>query len=113
MLWIAKLFGKLHARYGRTWSSQWSTDELQRMAHAEWSARLAGLTGEDIKRGLDTYRGEWPPTVEQFRNACLQTQDADYEHRRMYQRFPKALPKPKANPEIVRRELAKMREALP
>lgn len=100
------------ARYGRTWSSQWPTDEMQRMAMAEWSERLADLDGETIKRGLQAYRGEWPPTVEQFRNACRDVV-ADYEHRRMYQRFPRALPKPRANPDIVRRELANMRKRSP
>lgn len=110
--WTARLFAKLQARYGRTWQAQWPTAEMQRAAMAEWGERLAGMDGETLRRGLDSWRDDWPPNVEQFRKACLGIAD-DWEHRgAAYKRFQKALPKPKANPEIVAEQIAAMRRAV-
>jgi len=36
-----------------------------------WGAGLAGLTGEDIKRGLESLSGEWPPSMPEFKELCL------------------------------------------
>jgi hypothetical protein len=32
---------------------------------------LGGLTGEQLKHGFDSWKGEWPPTAEEFRAACI------------------------------------------
>ncbi len=61
---------KLYARYGNQWSSQWGSDEIVKMAHAEWYEELKHCNQGDIKRGLDTYRGEYPPNLMQFAKAC-------------------------------------------
>jgi len=39
----------------------------------EWADGLAGLNGDDIKRGIEHCRREmpWPPTIAEFRKACL------------------------------------------
>lgn len=75
----------------------------------EWRQGLAGMTGEQIKRGLETWDGEWPPSLPEFRNACTGHRD-DWQHRgQAYKRFHLELPKPKADPAIARAELAKMR----
>lgn len=37
----------------------------------EWSRGLTGITGQQIRTGLNSLSGEWPPTCEEFRRACL------------------------------------------
>ena len=44
------------------------------MAVTEWSQGLAGLTGEQIKKGLDNLTDGWPPSLPEFRAACLNKQ---------------------------------------
>lgn len=68
--WVARLFAKFQARYGNKWTSALPTVELQHLAINEWSEGLAGLTGEEIKHGLNTWKDSWPPTVHEFREAC-------------------------------------------
>jgi len=80
----------------------------------EWRAGLAGVTGEQIRHGLETWQEPWPPSLPEFRHACLgQSTGSDWEHSgEAYKRFPKALPKPKADIEVVQSEIAKMRDCL-
>lgn len=54
--------------YGHKWVSQ--IDGLEEIAVSEWSQGLAGLTGDDIKRGLNNLTDEWPPSLPAFRAAC-------------------------------------------
>lgn len=109
--WTAALFSKLQARYGNRWLSSYP-GRLAKIAMAEWSQGLAGMTGEQIKRGLDTWDSQWPPSLPEFRAAC-RGESADWAHRgAAYRPFRKALPKPKANKTLVASQLAKMREVL-
>jgi hypothetical protein len=80
---------------------------MRELAVREWGERLASLTGEQIKRGLDDWHGEWPPNVEQFRRACMGT--GNLHNTAAYRRFQRSLPKPKADASVVAAELAKMR----
>ena len=78
----------------------------------EWRDGLAGLTGEQIAHGLETWTDAWPPSLPEFRDACLGTGDG-WEHLgAAYKPFPKALPRPKCDPDVVNAELEKMRQAL-
>lgn len=106
------MFAKLQARYGLQFASQWKTDAERRLALQEWGERLAGLSPDEISRGLSSWAGSWPPNVEEFRQAC-EGHDTDWEHRgQAYRRFPKSLPKPKADARLVAEEIAKMRGIL-
>ena len=67
--WVSAIFKRLQARYGHKWTS--TIDGIEEVAVNEWSARLSGLTGEEIKRGLNEWSGEWPPSADEFRDACL------------------------------------------
>lgn len=67
--WVSALFKKIQARYGHKWTS--CIDGIEDIAVAEWSETLGGLTGEQIKHGLDTWNGDWPPSAPEFKNACL------------------------------------------
>jgi hypothetical protein len=76
----------------------------------EWAHGLAGMTGEQIRRGLDSWQEPWPPSLPEFKRACI---GADNPHNTAaYKRFPKALPKPKASAQVVAECMAMMREAL-
>jgi len=44
---------------------------IEETAVTEWSQGLAGLSGEQIKFGLDSLTDEWPPSLPAFRAACL------------------------------------------
>jgi len=78
----------------------------------EWREGLAGVTAEELKRGLEAWQESWPPSLPEFRAACLGKSET-WEHTGdAYRRFPPALPKPKADREQVEAELAKMRECL-
>lgn len=66
--WVAALFAKFQVRYGHKWVSQ--IDGLEKIAASEWGSHLFGLTGEQIKHGLETWNGDWPPSATEFRKAC-------------------------------------------
>ena len=68
--WISALFAKLQVRYGHRWVSAYPAGKVQEVALAEWSEGLAGFTGNEIKRGLDTWNNDWPPTLPEFKAAC-------------------------------------------
>lgn len=75
--WVAAIFDRLQARYGHKWVS--AVDGIEETAIREWSMRLAGLTGRQIKRGLDSWSSDWPPSSEEFRGACLGTKNGANE----------------------------------
>lgn len=78
---------------------------------AEWANGLAGMTGEQIRCGLDTWGEPWPPSLPEFRKACKGKDD--WQHRTAaYKPFPRALPKPKADADKARAEIEKMRQCL-
>ena len=67
--WVSALFKKLQAAYGHKWTA--AIDGIEEVAVQEWADGLAGLSGEQIKRGLITWREPWPPSLPEFRAACL------------------------------------------
>ena len=67
--WVAGLFARFQALYGHRWTS--AIDGIEEQAVAAWADTLAGITGEQIKSGIDTLACEWPPSAPQFRLHCL------------------------------------------
>lgn len=56
------------------WTSQYGESD----AEGVWSRALAGLTGEDVARGVARVAGsgmEWPPAAPEFRSLCEPTPD--------------------------------------
>lgn len=96
--------------YSHKWLSAIDTDELLNLAVEEWSERLHGLTGDDIKRGLDNLTGEWPPTPHQFRELCI----GDEKHKTgAYKPFDKSRAlELKPSKEIARAGMAKAKAML-
>ena len=106
--WIAALFGKFAVRYGHKWTSAYP-ESLLAAAVQEWAEGLGGLTGQQLRRGLDMWDEDWPPSLSEFRKACLPSP----EYRTAaYRPFPPMLPKPGADPDLVRREMAEAAEFL-
>ena len=68
---IVKLHARLQARYGHRWTSQYPTTDVIRLATAEWADYLAGMSQAQLDTGMRTWDGEWPPTLPEFRRACL------------------------------------------
>ena len=71
--WITALFAKFQVRYGHKWFSQ--IDGVEEIAVNEWADYLHGLTGEQIKKGLDGWDGDWPPSAAEFKKACQDKKD--------------------------------------
>ena len=67
--WVAALFTKFQVRYGHKWTS--AMQGLEDAAVEEWSTGLGGFTGEQIARGLSEWQGDWPPSLPEFKNACI------------------------------------------
>jgi hypothetical protein len=69
--WIESLFARFTAIWPQVWLDITATVDPAILAH-EWSLGLAGLSGEEIKRGIDHCRAHsrFPPSIAEFRSAC-------------------------------------------
>ena len=67
----------------------------------EWAEGLAGLNGQQIKIGIDTFDGDWPPSLNEFKKACRGSKGR-LHHGAAYQDAP-ALPKPEITPEQLKK----------
>lgn len=65
---MVAIFKKFRARYTHKWTS--AIEGMEEYAIKEWSQALSGFTADEIKRGLDAWAGDWPPTLIEFKNAC-------------------------------------------
>jgi hypothetical protein len=73
LAWIDRLFMRLSSIYLSKWTDNFkNNEELLQIAKREWAEGLAGLDGEQIKKGLDSCRKslEWPPSIATFRTLC-------------------------------------------
>ena len=75
----------------------------------EWASGLGDLTPEELRRGLNEWQKDWPPSLPEFHAAC---KGHDREHRSAAYRFTPALPKPKADPAKAAAELEKIKQCL-
>lgn len=107
---MSALFSKFQVRYGAKWTSALSSPELIRLAVTEWSEQLAGVTGEQVRRGLAVWDEDWPPSSPQFRKACLGS--AGSLHNTAAYRPFVALPQPPRDVVLGRDALAGMRGLL-
>lgn len=72
---IVQLFARFQARYGHKWTSQQTTPDMVRLAVAEWADGLADLGADRLRHGLASWDGDWPPSLPEFRRACLGAAD--------------------------------------
>jgi hypothetical protein len=73
--WIQKLFNEMLLAYGKKFTEQWAgadPESLQR----HWATKLAGMTGPEMKRGVDKLDSrDWPPTLPEFIKMCKPSVD--------------------------------------
>lgn len=67
--WVSALFKKMQARYGHKWVSAY--EGILPQAIEEWGEVLGGLTGDQIKHGLESWQEDWPPSATEFKRVCL------------------------------------------
>jgi len=68
--WVDRLFERMALTYGRKFSDQWGTVDATAMKK-HWAEKLAGLTGPEIKRGVDALdTRDWPPSLPEFLKLC-------------------------------------------
>lgn len=102
---IDRVFLKLQARYGNQWTSQWSDPDMYKLATNEWYDGLKHFDLLDVKHGLETYNGDYPPNLEQFKKAC--TSDPVANPAPCYNEY-KAIPVQKSTPEYGKQQLDKI-----
>lgn len=97
------IFKRLQARYGTKWVS--SIDGVEEEAIVEWGRGLGGLTGEQIKHGLEQWQEDWPPCMSEFVNACKDKKEA------CHQPFPQLEVK-RSDKETASKAIQEMRKAI-
>lgn len=74
--WIESLFSKMLFEYGKKFSDQWGGADPEGLK-LHWAQRLAGLSNDELKRGVAALSGrEWPPTLPEFIKLCRPSVDA-------------------------------------
>lgn len=66
-----RLFARFQVIYTHKWMSAIPAGKMYDLAIEEWSERLAGLTVDQIKHGIDNLPADWPPSPLEFRDLCL------------------------------------------
>lgn len=96
---IDRLFQRMGATYGAAWTRQWADVPINDVKSA-WAHELSGFAGrlEAIAWALENLPEKCPNVIE-FKNHC---------RRAPMPEMPK-LPEPKADPERVKAELAKLK----
>ena len=78
----------------------------------QWSIGLSGLTGENIKLGLERCRDlEWPPSIKEFRSLCIPEKYAHRQNASAYEVF-KQLPKPETDKDKAKVAILEAKKAL-
>lgn len=102
LTWVDRIFRKLTLRYGREFAARWDDIGLSIAdVKTDWCEELAGFVAhpEAIAYALENLPDR-PPTVGQFKTICRTAPLPEV----------KLLPAPKANPQRVAAELAKLKE---
>lgn len=97
--WVDAIHARMLVRYGSKWISMFQSVDME-LVKADWASELSGLSGAAIKHGLENLPPEFPPTVAQFKAACLRAPEPAF----------KRLDAPKADPARVAAELKRMQE---
>lgn len=97
--WIDRIFDRLMVRYGNRFLDRWKGVDMDAVRY-DWASVLAGFEQwpEAISFAIEHMDDEKPPTAAMFRSLALK---APKPERLM-------LPEPKAGPERVAAELAKL-----
>lgn len=71
MKWATALLARFAVIWPKAWADSLAGLDIH-MLTAEWAKGLEGLTGEEIRHGIDHCRANntWPPSIAEFRTAC-------------------------------------------
>lgn len=83
----------MQVRYGHKWLSLIEDEEIEAMTVADWQEQLAGLSGDDVSKGLNSLPKTWPPSVDEFKYLCLGSSSDDIHHTMAYIPFSKQVDK--------------------
>lgn len=68
--WVERIFAELGALYGSKFVDQWGSQDPATLK-AFWAQKLAGLSGDELRRGLTACeQRDWPPTLPEFLKLC-------------------------------------------
>ena len=107
--WISALFKKFQGRYGTKWVA--CIEGIEEEAVKEWAEGLYGLTGLQIKKGLDSLDDDWPPSLPAFKKACGKVKK-HWGHNSGAYVETLSLPKPEIDPEKLEQHREKLRESV-
>ena len=112
--WITELFKVFQSRYFAKWTKP--IEGIEERAVKEWAAGLDGITGDQLKAGVDNWKNDWPPSLPEFKACCLGSiGDDDWKHKGgAYKVLPesKRLTQQKAQPEVQKAAMDEMRKKL-
>lgn len=107
--WIERIFMRMHGRFGNTFFDKFRIGQIEGgedigilNAKQVWAEDLAHLSVDRLKRGLAT-KFEYPPSCDDFIRACVPVPMAHRDNSIL------ALPRPKADSEVVQGNLEKIR----
>lgn len=71
MKWATALLARFAVIWPKAWADSLAGLDIH-MLTAEWAKGLDGLTGEEIRHGIDHCRANntWPPSIAELRTAC-------------------------------------------
>lgn len=99
-VWVERLIARLQLRYGAEWTRAYAGIDPNAVK-ADWAHVLSGLTLDALDLGVKRLPTDRPPNAMQFRALCFVAAPAA---------IAPALPAPKANPALVRKLAAQMRQ---
>lgn len=69
--WVAALLARFAVIWPKAWADSLAGLDLN-MVRAEWAKGIEGLSGDEIRQGIDHCRNHatWPPSIAEFRTAC-------------------------------------------
>ena len=97
---IDVIFKKCTLRYGRDFTGRWEGLDIADVKD-DWEHELKGVKPETVAHGLKNLPDK-PPTVKDFINACKGAPEVILQR----------LDPPRANPELVKAEIAKAKALL-
>lgn len=107
---MTALFLRLRVIYPQKWDDQYESEEMVALAMQEWAEALAGLSVEQVKRGIDAVRVhcQWPPSIAEF--VGYATRDDKLTLACFCEFVP--LARPVQSPDVVRGALIALRSGL-
>jgi hypothetical protein len=100
------IFSRMQGKYGHKWASAYPSKDQIKLGMRAWELTLAGLDISDIERGFSQWKGDWPPSDEEFLKACQK--EPVLAASKKYT----ALPKPEPDPEIAKEHIEQMKKRL-